>query len=151
MYFEKVVDYLAQNVDCAQLPCLSGDEVFFELELCAQIQDYESNGFITNMINSTYAPRKMKPKRARKSAPYQKVCQISAERVEAFRMELKAHRIRLGLTQSEAAKSIAKITNRKTSQTSLCRFENGQLHMNNMINLFPFFYDWVQQTLVKFL
>ena len=37
---ENVVDYLAQNINSDKLPCLSGDEVSLELDLCSQIQDY---------------------------------------------------------------------------------------------------------------
>ena len=69
--------------------------------------------------------------------------EVNLEEIEVFRQKLKGHRIRRGLTQAQAAKEISELTNRKTSQTSLCRFENSQLHFKNMKALYPFFKKWV--------
>ena len=155
------IDFLASNIDCVELPSLSGDEVWHELEICPAQWYTDETGFAfyTNMVNQFNAesatqrieirqPKKLtrsgKPMRkGRKSDPISKP--VSKEQLEEFRLELKSHRIRLGLTQSEAAKSIAKVTNRPTSQTSLCRFENNQLHLKNMNNLYPFFKQWISE------
>ena len=157
---ENVVDYLAKDIDCGQLPCLSGDEVSFELNLCTSMWYDDFNGpcFYSNMVqgysyekvqHSPYRPTKSNNKRCKatnRTTPYKMSETVTKEEIELFRLQLKAHRIQLGLTQAKAAKSISKVTNRKTSQTSLCRFENNQLHIRNMFSLFPHFKQWVVNT-----
>ena len=157
---ENVVEYLAKHIDATQLPCLSGDDVSFELELCTSIWYEYCDGslFYNDMVKgytyqnvqqSPYLPREAptrKSKRNSRTSPYNKSETVSKEELEAFRLELKTHRIRLGLTQAQAAKSIGKVTNRRTSQTSLCRFENNQLHIRNMFTLCIHFKQWVVTT-----
>lgn len=68
---------------------------------------------------------------------------MTLEEMDQIRIEFKQKRIRLGLSQKQAAQSVSK-TVRKTSQTSLCRFENNQLHKKNMISLAPHLKKWIQ-------
>ena len=68
---------------------------------------------------------------------------LTMAEVEKIRHEFKQKRVRLGLSQKQAADVVAR-TVRKTSQTSLCRCENNQLHTKNMISLAPFLKQWVQ-------
>ena len=162
MRVETVIDFLAANIDCVQLPSLSGDEVSNELELCTGqwYNEHSASFFYTNMINEYIQeenplqqelrqPKKVirpgKPMRRHRHRDIS-VKPVSKDQLKLFRLELRAHRIRLGLTQAEAAKSIGKVTNRRTSQTSLCRFENNQLHFNNMNNLYPYFKQWLLET-----
>jgi len=69
---------------------------------------------------------------------------ITDEAIDRVRLELRRQRVKLGLTQAQAAKQMTSITGRKTSQTSLCRFENNQLHKNNMRTLYPAFKAWLE-------
>ena len=68
---------------------------------------------------------------------------LSIDEIEKIRIEFKQKRIRLGLSQKQAAESVSKSV-RKTSQTSLCRFENNQLHKKNMISLAPHLKQWIK-------
>ena len=68
---------------------------------------------------------------------------MTLEEMDKIRIEFKQKRIRLGLSQKQAAESVSR-TVRKTSQTSLCRFENNQLHKKNMISLAPHLKKWIQ-------
>ena len=171
--FEKV-EILAANLTISELPILSADEVYQTLEISFQpfYEQYGANNFYTQMIYSyendpAISPGAISPcsspgavspstsplqkttgksRKSRKSRRDSGIFEGKSEEFETFRMDLKRHRLRLGLTQADAAKSISKITNRKTSQTSLCRFENNQLHPNNMKNLYPHFRFWIQAT-----
>jgi hypothetical protein len=69
---------------------------------------------------------------------------ITDEAIDRVRLEIRRQRVKLGLTQAQAAKQMTSITGRKTSQTSLCRFENNQLHKNNMRTLYPAFKAWLE-------
>jgi hypothetical protein len=121
------VDFLAYNLNY-ELPCLSAEDVKLALDF-----DYQTD-FQTKIKSSP---------RSRTNSSTSLDFQMDFDQ---FRTELKNHRLRLGLTQTDAAKSITKITNRKISQTSLCRFENNQLHTKNMKNLVPYFRNWVGKT-----
>ena len=68
---------------------------------------------------------------------------LTMEEIEKIRIEFKQKRIRLGLSQKQAAASVSQSV-RKTSQTSLCRFENNQLHKKNMISLASHLKKWIQ-------
>ena len=76
-------------------------------------------------------------------AVYESSQNMTLEETDKIRIEFKQKRIRLGLSQKQAAESVSK-TVRKTSQTSLCRFENNQLHKKNMISLAPHLKKWIQ-------
>ena len=69
---------------------------------------------------------------------------ITDEDIDRVRLEIRRQRVKLGLTQAQAAKQMTSITGRKTSQTSLCRFENNQLHKNNMRTLYSAFKAWLE-------
>ena len=66
---------------------------------------------------------------------------MTNENIDAIRVAFKLKRIKLGLSQKQAAASVSEMV-RKTSQTSLCRFENNQLHMKNMKSLAPHLKKW---------
>ena len=161
---DNLIDYLAITIDCVELPSFTAEDVSKELDFCTtqwypaesaakfytdMVADYNMN-----MMNVPEPPVKQEPRQPRKikhsRKPLRRVKSndrtVSDSEVEAFRVAFKTHRVRLGLTQAEAAKAISNVTNRRTSQTSLCRFENNQLHPNNMANLYPFFKQWVSVT-----
>ena len=99
-------------------------------------------GFITQLISGspTWEP-KMK---TAKSYDFRHTSSkdLSMEEIEQIRIEFKQKRIRLGLSQKQAAASVSQSV-RKTSQTSLCRFENNQLHKKNMLSLAPHLKKWI--------
>ena len=168
------IDYLAANLGSVDLPILSGAEVYNELEISFHhfYDEFTANGFYTSMLynycndpvispctSPEVSPSNSPPpspiqgqsggKIRRKSSKNRRdsgIFEAKSEDFDNFRLQLKRHRLRLGLTQAEAARSISTITNRKTSQTSLCRFENNQLHPKNMKNLYPHFSYWIQAT-----
>ena len=158
---DNMIEYLASTIDNVQLPCLSGDDVIHQLHLCTSkwYTDNTADYFYTNMIQqfpqqTQSIPDRVRPhqrcgKATRRRSPYASSRDVTNEELELFRIELKIHRVRLGLTQSEAAKSIEQITNRRTSQTSLCRFENNQLNQKNMKNLFLYFKQWLLKTKIN--
>ena len=100
-------------------------------------------GYITQLISEspTWEP-KMK---SAKSYDYRHETSkdLSMEEIEQIRIAFKQKRIRLGLSQKQAAASVSQSV-RKTSQTSLCRFENNQLHKKNMLSLAPYLKKWIQ-------
>ena len=68
---------------------------------------------------------------------------ITSAEIDQIRVSFKLKRIRLGLSQKQAAESVSNQV-RKTSQTSLCRFENNQLHPRNMKSLAPHLRKWIE-------
>ena len=102
----------------------------------------QRTGYISQLIcgSPTWQP-KMKQT---KSYHYrQQSSDLSMDEIEKIRIEFKQKRIRLGMSQKQAAASVSQSV-RKTSQTSLCRFENNQLHKKNMISLAPHLKKWIQ-------
>ena len=166
MYF---VDQLASTVD--ELPQLSYEEINFELAQLhddffnRQISDYISNIEYGYQYSPTWSyssnssddyqpyspPLKIKAEpiaQTKKWSPKirSKRCaseEISEHEIDEIRVSFKLKRIKLGLSQKQAAEAVSK-TVRKTSQTSLCRFENNQLHSKNMKSLAPFLKKWIQ-------
>jgi DNA-binding XRE family transcriptional regulator len=147
MNIENTVDYLAYNINY-DLPCLSEEDVKSALNFDIS---YWYNSYNQMVTDYDFVPTSQTDLRTKiKTSPRSRSKSSSESNMDfdQFRIGLKAHRIRLGLTQAEAAKSITEITNRKTSQTSLCRFENNQLHTKNMQNLVPFFRNWMEKTTI---
>ena len=174
-----IIDYLASTIDSVDLPALSGDEVTITLDCnnfsenfyTCMLQSYGNEPFVTDQYMSdpyvspvtspdlSQPPSPRKQKAPRKAFSKRKITrknsmdgadEILINEIEEFRLKLKQHRIRRGLTQSQAAREISEMTQRKTSQTSLCRFENNQLHLRNMKALLPHFQDWVFMTSYQF-
>ena len=121
-------------------------------------------GYISQLISDAWQPRMKKSYHNRSTGPilrsptiipetiyastyevYKPSENMTLEEMNKIRIEFKQKRIRLGLSQKQAAESVSK-TVRKTSQTSLCRFENNQLHTKNMISLAPHLKKWIQLT-----
>ena len=126
------------------------------------------DGYISQLIHDAWQPKMKKSYHNRSTGPisrpspplrsqtitpettYASVYEVykpsenmTLEEMDKIRIEFKQKRIRLGLSQKQAAESVSK-TVRKTSQTSLCRFENNQLHKKNMISLAPHLKKWIQ-------
>ena len=112
-------------------------------EYVHQVPSLPNSGYITQLISGspTWEP-KMK---TAKSYDYRHTSSKdpSMEEIEQIRIDFKQKRIRLGLSQKQAAASVSQSV-RKTSQTSLCRFENNQLHKKNMLSLAPYLKKWIQ-------
>ena len=119
-------------------------------------------GYISRLISDGWKPKMKKSYHNRSTGPklrsptitpetiyastyevYKSSENMTLEEMNKIRIEFKQKRIRLGLSQKQAAESVSK-TVRKTSQTSLCRFENNQLHKKNMISLAPHLKKWIQ-------
>ena len=126
------------------------------------------DGYITRLVSESWEPKIKRSYRNRSTGPlsrpspttrspiitptpayastyavYESSENMTLEEMDKIRIEFKQKRIRLGLSQKQAAESVSK-TVRKTSQTSLCRFENNQLHKKNMISLAPHLKKWIQ-------
>ena len=103
----------------------------------------QNAGYVTQLIcgSPSWEPKIKTPK----SYHYRQQTKndLTLEEIENIRIEFKQKRIRLGLSQKQAAASVSQSV-RKTSQTSLCRFENNQLHKKNMISLAPHLKKWIQ-------
>ena len=159
------LDQLASSV--AEMPQLSYEEINWELSqlhdgfLAEQIADfaasYESYSPYSSYSASPdyqpysppiikgesawpYEPKKWSPKAPRKKRSIPE--DYSSAEIDEVRVGLKLKRIKLGLSQKQAAESVSKMV-RKTSQTSLCRFENNQLHEKNMKSLMPHLKKWI--------
>ena len=126
------------------------------------------DGYITRLVSDSWEPKMKRSYHNRSTGPfsrpsppsrsptitstptytstyavYESSENMTLEEMDRIRVEFKQKRIRLGLSQKQAAESVSK-TVRKTSQTSLCRFENNQLHKKNMISLAPHLKKWIQ-------
>ena len=126
------------------------------------------DGYISRLVSGSWEPKMKTSYRNRSTGPisrpspplksptikpetthastyaiYESSENMTVEEMDKVRIEFKQKRIRLGLSQKQAAESVSK-TVRKTSQTSLCRFENNQLHKKNMISLAPHLKKWIQ-------
>ena len=158
IYITNTVDFLAYNLNY-ELPCLSAEDVKLALDFEISYWYKSYNQAVTDsfyelpsVTDYHYTPIyyqtdfQTKIKSSPRSRTNSSTSLDFQMDFDQFRTELKNHRLRLGLTQTDAAKSITKITNRKISQTSLCRFENNQLHTKNMKNLVPYFRNWVGKT-----
>ena len=160
------LDQLASSV--AEMPQLSYEEINWELSqihdgyFAQQISDfatsYESYSPYSSYSASPdyqpysppiikventwpYEPKKRSPKAPRKKRSTPEA--YSSAEIDEVRVAFKLKRIKLGLSQKQAAESVSKQV-RKTSQTSLCRFENNQLHEKNMKSLMPHLKKWIE-------
>ena len=88
-------------------------------------------------------PKKWSPKMRQSKVRAAGGVEMNVDDIDAIRVAFKLKRIRLGLSQKQAAASVSEMV-RKTSQTSLCRFENNQLHAKNMKSLAPHLKKWCE-------
>ena len=131
------------------------DQMIFEYSKFMQPYPAQVTSPVASRSPSPSKSFKMKTTRASRSSPVSPISpyqaptspdteQITDDAIDSMRLAIRRLRVKLGLTQAQAAKEMTSITGRKTSQTSLCRFENNQLHKNNMRTLYPAFKLWLE-------
>ena len=157
---------IEQLISTDTLPQLSFEDINFELAQLDNVGNY-FNQQVTDYIQysypcSTYTsspeyyhpysptlpPPEIKTEPTLKATKPKKYRQrhnedIDSAEIDQIRVSFKLKRIKLGLSQKQAAEPVSNQV-RKTSQTSLCRFENNQLHPRNMKSLAPHLRKWVE-------
>ncbi|XP_063300389.1 POU domain, class 5, transcription factor 1.2-like [Pelobates fuscus] len=69
----------------------------------------------------------------------------SMSELEKFAQDTKRRRLRMGFTQENVGNGLGALYNNRFSQTTVCRFEAGQLSLANMRKLKPIINKWLDE------